>query len=117
MVCVGREILKKNRQLYIKTFKIRPACRVVAHPDHECVALFIESYRLARLCLDLDALDAAGFSGIGRKREQQEGKRQQRARDLSQRASWDEAWKRYVGGSIPQLEQGSKSLSASKVCS
>jgi len=35
--------------------------------------------------------------------------------DMSQRASWD--WKEVCGRSIPQLEQGSKSLSASEVCS
>ena len=94
MVCVGREILKKNRQLYIKTFKIRPPSSVVAHSNDKRVALLVESNQFACLRLDLNTLNAAGFSGKGRKREQQEGKRQQQlAGDASQRASWDEAGK------------------------
>ena len=117
MVCVGREILKKNRQLYIKTFKIRPTRGVVAHPDHERVTLFIESYRLARRRLDLNTLDPTGFSGIGRKCEQQEGKRQQElARDMSQRASLDEAWKRYASGVFHNWSKEARGQQASEVC-
>ena len=38
-------------------FKVRPPCRVVAHPDHERVALFVEADQFACFGLDLDALD------------------------------------------------------------
>jgi len=40
----------------------------------------------------------------GRNSEKEEGKRQQElAVDVSHRASWDEAWKRYAAKSIPQF--------------
>ena len=75
----------------------RPTGSIIAHPDHQCMALFVESDQFSCLRLDLNTLDAAGFSTKGRKCEQQEGKRQQElAVDMSQRASWDEAWKRYA---------------------
>jgi hypothetical protein len=78
-----------------------PTPGVVAHPNDKRVALFVEADQFPRLCLDLDALEASGFGGKRGKREQQEGKRQQQlAVDMSQRASWDEAWKRYAAGSI-----------------
>ena len=44
-------------------FQIRPTGGVVAHPDHERVALLVESDQFACLRLDLNALDATGFSG------------------------------------------------------
>jgi len=60
-------------------------------------SLFVESDKFACLCLDLNPLAPTGFSGKGRKREQQKGKRQQeRAVVMPHRASWDEAWKRYA---------------------
>jgi hypothetical protein len=80
------------------------------------VAFLIKPDRLSRRCLDLNTLNAAGFSGIGRKREQQEGKRQQElAVDMSHRASWD--WKEVCGKSIPQLEQGGKRPAGFEICS
>jgi len=51
---------------------------------------------------------------VGRKAWREEGKRQQQlGRCMSHRASWD--WKEVCDQSIPQLEQGCKSLSASEV--
>jgi hypothetical protein len=77
-------------------WKFWPSICVVAHPDHERVALFIESDRLAHLRLDLDALDATGFGGKSRKSEQQDGKcKQELAVDMSQRAG---IGKRYAAG-------------------
>jgi len=71
----------------------RPPCRVVAHPDHKRMALFVESDQFSCLRLDLDTLDPTLYSK-GRKWYQQEGKRQQeRTRDTSQKASWNEAGK------------------------
>ena len=82
------------------------------------MALFVESDQFPRLRLDLNTLDPTGFSGIGRKCEQQEGKRQQElARDMSQRASWDEAWKRYASEVFHNWSKEARGQQASEVCS
>ena len=54
----------------------RPTGSIIAHPDHQCMALFVESDQFSCLRLDLNALDAA-LCGKRGKRKKQEGKRQQ----------------------------------------
>ena len=47
----------------------RPTGSIIAHPDHQCMALLVESDKFACLRLDLDTLDPA-LLGVGDAGEQ-----------------------------------------------